>query len=440
MKSRTLTYIASTLFGALIFVLPSAAQDGQEQQASAANHNENASQNPQRYSLTILDTLGGCCSDGHGINDAGSVAGNAFTSNNAALHAALWRRGVIVDLGTLGGLNSNTAEEQVVNDRDMVAGFSDTPTPDPNGEDFCFFGTNQVCRPFVWDKGVLTPLPTFGGTNAQANGINARRDVVGVSETPNVDACSPNFLQVEASLWRDGQITELPPLPGDPDAAAYAINEDGEVVGISGCVSGAIHAVLWRHGTAIDLGNLGGEMFNIPGAINNLGQVTGESDLPGDAVHHAFFWDKGEMTDLGTIPGYDLSVGNGINNRGRVVGFGDNGVSQIALIWEEGAATDLNTLIIPNPDWFLAEALSINDRGEITGYAFSNSTGYVQTFVLTPCDNNRNAEGCGGGDEIKSATANPDVVPNLAPIGNARRMLHESSAGQRWRRHAVSVQ
>jgi len=133
-----------------------------------------------RYSLTILRTLGGCCGIGHGINHAGTIAGAAVPPNNAQLLAVIWKNGKISNLGTLGGTNSNTAEEQVINDSDMVVGFSDTTTPDPNGEDFCGFQTNLVCLPFVWSKGTLTSLPTFGGTNAQASGVNNRGDVVGV--------------------------------------------------------------------------------------------------------------------------------------------------------------------------------------------------------------------------------------------------------------------
>jgi len=394
MKSRLSNCItAITVFAALVVPIGLAAQ-------------HDPPRNTPRYSLTILDTLGGCCGIGHGINHAGAIAGAAVPPNNADLHAAIWRRSITSDLGTLGGPNSNTAEEQVINDREVVAGFSDTSTPDPNGEDFCFFATNLVCLPFLWSKGALTPLPTFGGTNAQASGINNRGEVVGVSETPNVDACSPNFLQVEAAVWWDGLISELPPLPGDPDGVAFAINDDGDVIGISGCATGVIHAVVWRRGAPIDLGSLGGEMFNIPGGINNRGQIVGQSDLAGDTTHHAFSWDKGVMTDLGTLAGYGASVGNGINNRGQVVGFGDNGVSQVALVWEGGVATDLNTLIAPNPDWFLAEALSTNDRGEITGYALSNSTGLVRAFVLAPCERNPAATRCELSGEAESAAAN----------------------------------
>lgn len=397
----------------------------------AAQHDQNSSRTTPRYSLTILSTLGGCCGIGHGINQAGNVAGASVPSNNAELHAAIWRRSMISDLGTLGGPNSNTAEEQVINDRDIVAAFSDTSSLDPNGEDFCFFGTNLICLPFVWSKGVRTPLPTLGGTNASANGLNNRGEVVGISETPSADACSPDFLQVEAALWRDGHVSELPPLPGDSDGEAIAVNDDGDVIGLTGCATGTIHAIVWRYGAPTDLGNLGGEQFNIPGGINNRGQITGESDLAGETTHHAFFWDRGVMTDLGTLPGYAASVGNGINNREQVVGFGDNGVLQVAVLWEGGVATDLNTLIAPNSGWFLSEALSINERGEITGYAFSNSTGFVQTFILTPCDSRPAAKGCGSGGEDENAVVNSGEARKNMQHAMIHRMLPRASI-LRW--------
>jgi hypothetical protein len=59
----------------------------------------------------------------------------------------------MTDLGTLGGPNSRAPEASSPNDRSEVAGFSDTSNPDPDGEDFCGFGTNLVLSPVSLAKG-----------------------------------------------------------------------------------------------------------------------------------------------------------------------------------------------------------------------------------------------------------------------------------------------
>src|SRR5207302_671240 len=85
-----------------------------------------------------------------------------------------------------------------------------------------------------------------------------RQEGGGQAETPNLDLCSPFFLQVEAVIWRDGQIQQvLPPLGGSV-GVVNAINDNGQavgIVGIAGCVTGNLHAVLWQRRTPIDLGN-----------------------------------------------------------------------------------------------------------------------------------------------------------------------------------------
>jgi probable HAF family extracellular repeat protein len=102
-----------------------------------------ATASPRRYSVTVLSTLGGDFANAGGLNNSGAVAGEATLPGQDVFspqgldHAFLWHRGAIIDLGTLGGPNSYVQPDYPVNDSGIVAGYSQTSTPDPNGEDIC---------------------------------------------------------------------------------------------------------------------------------------------------------------------------------------------------------------------------------------------------------------------------------------------------------------
>jgi probable HAF family extracellular repeat protein len=347
-----------------------------------------------RYSLRVLGTLGGTFSEAHGLNNKGSAAGQSLViDSNFPLHAFFWQKSKLVDLGTLGGQNSLVSVgNHTLNDQDTVVGYSETSTPDPNGEDFCTLGTSSICLPFAWSNEVLSALPTLGGNNGNAYGINNRGQIVGQAEAPNSDACSPFAQQIDAVIWEHGVVQEILPPFGGTAAQALAINDKGQVVGQSGCVAtGNFYAVLWEHGIPINLGSLGGVGGNIPFDINNKGQVVGQSDLPGDTLHHAFLWQKGVMTDLGSLSdALPTSQAIGINNQGQVVGFSNDAAgddpSAVAVLWENGTITDLNTVIPAGSPLFLMEATSINDRGEIAGFGrLPNRPDEHRGFLLTPC-------------------------------------------------------
>jgi probable HAF family extracellular repeat protein len=162
-------------------------------------------------------------------------------------------------------------------------------------------------------------------------------------------------------------------------------------VGISGVCgvayggASAAHAVLWQNGTVTDLGNLGGNVFNTPAAINNNGQVTGWSDLPGDAVFHAFVWNgSGAIRDIGALPGDTYTLAYAINNQGQVVGQSlDANFNSRAFIYQNGQMTDLNTLAPPGSP-FLIFANDINDSGQIVGAAFDSTSNRVVGFRAYP--------------------------------------------------------
>jgi probable HAF family extracellular repeat protein len=398
MKSTTsMCMVGMTLFAALAAQM--SAQDQAEQDKNQLN-----------YSVTNLGTLGGTQSSAYGINDRGWVAGAANLEGDQTEHAVLWRDGLTVDLGTLGGPNGS-AGNPLKNNLGLIPAFAQTSEPDPLGENWNFTctlsgnlcqGTDLIQHGFLWVDGRKVPMPTLGGNNGAAWGANDRGQVVGLAETDTVDpnCVAPQILDVEAVLWTpiNNRIQELPPYPGDSVGAAVGINDSGQAVGATGScgpVSPALgaHAVLWENGQVKNLGSLGGALSNVAYAINNRGQVVGLSDLSGDTTAHAFLWQNGTMTDLGTLPGDFFSAAFSINNKAQVAGEScDVNFDCRAFLWQKGTMTDLNTLIPPNSSLYLLSANDLNDRGEIVGEAFDQSTGDVPAFLAIPCDHGNDCE------------------------------------------------
>ena len=156
-----------------------------------------------------------------------------------------------------------------------------------------------------------------------------------------------------------------------------------------------LHAVLWRNGNAIDLGNLGGDgkfAGIYASGLNDEGKVVGTSDTTGDASFHGFLWQQGHITDLGPLTGDSYSSAIAIGNNGLVLGVSVSAsFSPRAVLWRNGTATDMNTLVPQNSTLYLESACSINDKGEIIGFATlksnpSESHAYRAKPVANPAD------------------------------------------------------
>ncbi|HVC01491.1 MAG TPA: hypothetical protein VND80_04725 [Steroidobacteraceae bacterium] len=377
--------------------------------------------------INLGDPGGGAISQGTSNNQPGWTAGFS-TLPDFTMHAELWSGGGAKSLGTLGGPNSAVAWPNR-NDHGVIVGIAETAKMQPLGEQWsCYLavfyvGDGRVCRGFVWRDGVMSALPTLGGDNGFATGVNNRGQIVGWAENTVHDPTCGEFtnnsqtLQFEAVMWvRDGDHArdgdhyrpiELAPYPGDLDGAATAINQRGQVVGISGICDGAIggataeHMVMWRHGRVVrQLPTLGGAYWNTPMDINNQGDVVGFSDQPGDgptggqANFQAFFWSarsftcNGKMTprgstcDLGTLSGDAVSEALAVNDRNQVVGV--SYPSGHAFLWQDGKMTDLNALVAPGTALVLTDAQDINDRGVITGQAKDPTTNATVAFEAIP--------------------------------------------------------
>ena len=363
----------------------------------------------QQYQLTFLEDLGGN-SRGNSINDSGWIAGFSINPSIGKRHAALWREGSILDLRTLGTPDKNSSVPwPVKNNLGIIAGISQTNTPEPNGETWscaAFFGgqSGYVCLGFIWENGVMTPLyPLPGGNNSFATGADNRRRVVGwaengVQDSTCVGAQKLQFLPV---IWgpAPGQIQPLPLFGDDTSGSATAINNRGQIVGISGICDQAVgrrtakHALLWDKGTITNLGNLGAELWITPMAINEHGDIVGfgatdASDLNGDYLR-AFIWTRKDgMKRIDPLPISDhvFSQANGINEQGQVVGSSCTLAGAcLGFLWQDGVIKYLKDLV-PGFTGAIINGQDINDAGEITGRAINPATGRITAFRMVPID------------------------------------------------------
>ncbi len=382
MKSRLLFATSALALSAqLAGPLPVVAQEGLQQHAENFRH----------YTVTDLGVLGtGTNSSGFDMNQRGWVGGSSNLIPNGPQHAFLWYGGgPLKDLGTLGGLNSAADGPNWFGEAPII---SEIATSDPDGEDFCGFGTHLQCRGAIWRFGKLKALRSLpGGRNAVSFGLNNMGEVDGWSEdgvrdSTCVTATGFQVFRFQAVIWEpNGEIRSLRPLTrkGDTVAFAWGINDRGQAVGTSGtCATVGLpptnvngqHAVLWeRDGTPRYLGSLGDSnhaMFNIANSINERGDVVGTSQFT-DGTVHSFLWTRANgMKDIGTLPGAFVTIAgccHTINDRDEVVGFSIDATGSVAFLWKDGVIRDLNALIPADSPLHLLNAESMNDAGDITG-------------------------------------------------------------------------
>jgi probable HAF family extracellular repeat protein len=367
-----------------------------------------------QYQVSTLPDFGGTSSGGNSMNDQSWAAGYSRFPNRDR-HATLWRSSVLTDLGTLGGPNSSVTWN-VKNTQGIIVGISQTADPEPLGEAWssaAFYSSphnvGYINLGFVWEQSLnqMRGLPNFpGGNNGFATGANNFGEAVGWAENGVHDnACvSPQVLQFRPALWTLGppdHIQDLPLIAGDSSGAATAINDNGQIVGISGICDQAVgrhtakHAVLWQNGTVTDIyPNPPAPWWNTPTAINERGDVVGFAGDPafveGDVLH-AFMWTREDgIRQLRPLPNrtppHVDSEAYGINEARQVVGVSCD-VDQVdcrGVIWDHGnTPTDLNDLKGSFPK-MLTNARGINNKGEITGRAVDPNTSALSAYLAVP--------------------------------------------------------
>jgi probable HAF family extracellular repeat protein len=380
---------------------------------SAAPANSQHHDQPIRYRVTVLPSLGGAVANSRGksINDFGVVAGYS-NAPNGKRHAAAWAFGQKYDLGTLGvGLDlASSVAWPVKNNVGLISGISLTDDIDPNGgQGFsCSAGAflanpgGNTCHGFLWAWGTMRDLkPLPGGNNSYATGTNNWGQTGGWAENGVADSScvTTQVSQFMPVIWGPGrdQIRQLPLVSGDSSGSVTAINDVGQAVGISGSCDQAVgresarHAVMWDHGNIVRIDNPNhAPYWNTPTTLTQRGAVAGFAGQPGDFdgnFTRAFTWTRsGGWKWIDLLPGDIAAIGTGINERGQVVGYSNDATPLFhAWIWQNGRTANLNDLVDRSNGFAgtLTLADDINDFGVITGRA-TDADGSRIAFIATP--------------------------------------------------------
>lgn len=306
-----------------------------------------------------------------GVNNAGTVVGlAALGTPDTGLLPGPCTYGFKIESGSWSLLPSASNHSAylpgAINNLDQV-----TVSKTANGS----FGM-QYSKISVLDGGTEHELPMPNvDAGCSVDAINDAGTIAGTVNYPSLTQVQLAFSnpftvqptsETHLARWNpmgDGWEFEDLGLPPGVGTSAYAfevrgINIDGQIAGTFWLKEGGTQPFLWEAGnwTLLPLGD--GNSGSVS-AINDGGQIVGQVIIgqPNQAptTVKSVLWSRGGATDVSSL------TPAGINNCGDIAGADESG----AAILRGGVVTRLNSLVPTSANLFLANAININDAGQI---------------------------------------------------------------------------
>ncbi len=262
----------------------------------------------------------------------------------------------ITGLGVMPGNTQSIATG--INSQGQVVGVSYTTHDVINGYD-------AGAKSFLYSGGQVNQINPLGGP---ANAINDSGQVVGgfylgINNAGQYIGIDNNGVE---NVYTNGQATALP-------LVALAINNAGAIVG-DVLTNGAHNslATMYANGQTTDLSQATGLQNSAAVGINNNGDVliTGSN---GNGVH-SFLYVNHIMTDLTGLPGGAGKIATALNDSDQIVGNN--------FLYTGGQILPLTNFLLPNSGWSNLYATGINNKGQIIGQGLFN--GQEEAFLMTP--------------------------------------------------------
>ena len=245
-----------------------------------------------------------------------------------------------------------------------------------------------------------------GGTGSYAFAINNNGQIVGEASAPNTTW--------EAFLWNDGKMINLNTI-NTFGSVAYGINASDQVVGVywTSNTSNIYQGFLYSNGQMTSLGILCGAK-SMTQAINDAGEIVGVNNSNG----HPFLWSNGQVTDISNVTD-PSGTPYGINNSGQITGFYSppTGNSHAFLYTPGSGFKDLGVLGNAN-----SGAYAVNNLGEVVGYSdLLQGNDYIWVHAFLYSDGVMHDLGTLGGSQSHADGINDlgQVVGNSYTTGDA---------------------